>query len=386
MNLIVLLLGLLTAFGPLSIDMYLPALPSIAEEFGSDLSRVQFSLASFLIGIAAGQIFYGPFSDKFGRKRPLYFGLILYCLASFLCARASNVEALIFYRFLQALGACAGIVISRATVRDLYRPHESAKVFSLLMLIMGVAPILAPIFGGFFTTIWGWRSIFWVLTIISATTLLLIHFLLKETHTPDPEYRISQSLGHYFEILKDRTFTGHTLSLSFVYSGMFAYITGSSFVFIRYYNLTPSQYSWVFGINAFGLILFSQVNARLLRNHPPEKIIRRALPFTALTGALIFVVGLLKAPVWAMCIALFLFMVSMGLVVPNAAATALSNQKKFAGSASALMGTIQFGVAAFSSSLVSRLHNGTLLPMTAVIFSCALLSLLMNKVLVAREN
>lgn len=375
MNIVVLLLGLLTAFGPLSIDMYLPALPSIAGEFSSPLSQVQLSLASFLIGISAGQIFYGPVSDKFGRKKPLYFGLALYALASFFCATATNVEGLILYRFLQAIGACAGIVISRATVRDLYPPHESARIFSLLMLIMGVAPILAPIFGGLLNSVWGWRSIFWALTVISLLALSLIHFFLRESHTPNPEYRISRSLHNYYEILKDRTFTGYTLSLSFIYSGMFAYITGSSFVFIKYYGLTPSQYSWVFGLNAFGLILFSQVNARLLRTHPPGKIIRKVLPFTALAGIIILLVGIFKAPIWAMCLALFLFMVSMGMVVPNAAATALSNQKKLAGSASALMGTIQFGVAALSSSLVSRFHDETLLPMTGIIFICSLLAL-----------
>lgn len=376
MNLTILILGLLSAFGPLSIDMYLPALPGIAKDFAVPLASVQLSLASFLIGIALGQIFYGPITDRWGRKKPLYVGLIVYALASFACASTFDVSGLIIYRFLQALGACAGMVITRAMVRDLYQPHESAKVFSLLMLIMGVAPILAPVLGGVLTTAFGWRSIFWALTVVSLLALFCIFKFLPETHKPDVKYGLKDIFRNYFGILKDKNFTGYTLTMSLVYSGMFAYITGSSFVFITHYGLTPAQYAWVFGANAFGLIAFSQINGRILRKLPPEAILLRVLPFVAFFGVLILLVGVFDGPIWAMCGSLFLYICIMGLIAPNSSACALAYQKKHAGSASALMGTLQFAVASIFSGLVSHFHNETILPMTAIMCVCGVLSYL----------
>lgn len=379
MNIIILILGLLTAFGPLSIDMYLPALPEIAKDFNVGLSSVQLSLASFLVGIALGQIFYGPLTDRFGRKKPLYFGLTLYAIASFMCASTQDVDSLILFRFIQALGSCAGMVISRAIVRDLYRPHECAKIFSLLMLIMGLAPILAPIFGGLLTAAFGWRSIFWVLTSISVVALIAVHFFLKETHTPDDKYEVKNIFKNYISIMGDREFATHTLAMALVYAGMFAYITGSAFVFISHYGLTPNQYSWVFGINAFGLIFFSQVNGRLLRKSTPQALLKYVYPSVALSGVLLFVVGYFNGPLWAMCLGLFLFILNMGMISPNAAASALANQKKHAGSASALMGTIQFTVSALISSSVSHFHDGTIRPMAYMMFFCGVLAYIIYK-------
>ena len=379
MNVIILVLGLLTAFGPLSIDMYLPALPQIAKDFNVNLAAVQLSLASFLIGIALGQIFYGPLTDRYGRKKPLYFGLFLYGIASFMCATTQNIESLIIFRFIQALGSCAGMVIGRAIVRDLYPPHESAKVFSLLMLIMGVAPILAPIFGGLLTTSLGWRSIFWVLTSISFIAIIAVHLFLKETHAPEEKYQFKNVFRNYSNILKDREFTGYTISMSLVYAGMFAYITGSAFVFITHYGLTPSEYAWIFGTNAFGLILFSQINGRLLRKRTPQRLLKIIYPMVAISGVFIFLVGLLDGPLWSMCLALFLFILNMGMISPNAAASALANQKKHAGSASALMGTIQFSISAIISSLVSHFHDGTIRPMSFIIFFCGIFSYIVFK-------
>ncbi|WPU64096.1 Bcr/CflA family multidrug efflux MFS transporter [Peredibacter starrii] len=385
MNLTILILGLLTAFGPLSIDMYLPALPGIAKDFAVPLASVQLSLASFLVGIALGQIFYGPITDRWGRKKPLYVGLITYALASFACASTFDVNGLIFYRFMQALGACAGMVITRAMVRDLYQSHESAKVFSLLMLIMGVAPILAPVMGGILTTAFGWRSIFWILTVISLMALFCVYKFLPETHKPDVKYGVKDIFRNYIGIFKDKNFTGYTLSMSLVYAGMFAYITGSPFVFIDHYGLTPAQYAWVFGANACGLITFSQINGRILRKHPPEKILVRALPFVTIFGVMILIVGLTNGPIWAMCGCLFLIISNMGLIAPNTSACALAHQKKHAGSASALMGTIQFAVAGIISSLVSHFHNGTILTMTAIMCICGVLSYLAYLLLVKRR-
>lgn len=386
MNIVIILLGILSAFGPLSIDMYLPALPKIATDFGVELSSVQLSLASFFVGIAAGQIFYGPITDKWGRKKPLYFGLILYTIASFLCAISNDVESLILYRFIQALGSCAGMVISRAVVRDLYKPHDSAKIFSMLMLIMGVAPILAPVLGGFLVLHFNWRVIFWILTGVSATTLVLVFFFLKETHVPNPNYHLRHTFRNYWAILKDKDFTGYTLSMSFIYAGMFAYITGSAFVFIQHYGLTPSNYSIVFGVNALGLITLSQVNGRLLRKFTPAYLIRLALPCVTVAGAMLLVVGLTNGPLWSMCLSLFLFILMLGMIAPNASACALANQKELSGSASAMMGTIQFTVSAIVSSLVSRMHDGTILPMTVIMFSCGIVSIILYFFLVSEDK
>lgn len=386
MNLTILILGLLTAFGPLSIDMYLPALPGIAKDFAVPLSSVQLSLASFLVGIALGQIFYGPITDRYGRKKPLYVGLLIYALASFACASTFDVNGLILYRFLQALGACAGMVITRAMVRDLYRPHESAKVFSLLMLIMGVAPILAPVMGGVLTSFFGWRSIFWGLTFISVLAIFCVHRFLPETHNPDVKYGLKDILRNYIGIFKDKNFIGYTLSMSLVYSGMFAYITGSSFVFISHYGLTPSQYAWVFGINAFGLIAFSQINGHILRKLGPEEILVKVIPFVAIFGLVVLMVGLFDGPIWAMCGSLFLYICIMGLIAPNSSACALAHQKKHAGSASALMGTLQFAVASVFSSSVSYFHNETILPMTTIICICGILSYASYLLLIKRKN
>lgn len=383
MNITILILGLLTAFGPLSIDMYLPALPQIAQDFSVPLSSVQLSLASFLVGIAFGQIFYGPITDRWGRKKPLYIGLFVYILASIACASTFNVNGLILYRFLQALGACAGMVITRAIVRDLYQAHESAKIYSLLMLIMGVAPILAPVIGGFFTTVFGWRSIFWTLAIISALSMICVYKFLPETHRPDVKYGPRDIFRNYVGIFKDKQFSGYTISMSLVYAGMFAYITGSSYVFISHYGITPGQYAWVFGLNAFGLIVFSQINGRILRKFDPQTILKNALPFVGIFGVLVLIVGLIGGPMWSMCLSLFLFICTLGLIAPNASACALANQGRHAGSASALMGTIQFTFASIVSGLVSYFHNQTLLPMTAIMCLCGALSYLTYVLLVS---
>lgn len=383
---IILILGLLSAFGPLSIDMYLPALPGIARDFGTGLASVQLSLASFFVGIALGQIFYGPITDRFGRKRPLYFGLALYCFASFLCATTASVDGLIIFRLMQALGACAGIVISRAVVRDLYKPQESASIFSLLMLIMGVAPILAPLLGGMMMTASSWRAIFWFHTGIGLVTVVAVKFYLRETHTPHPDHQLRMAFHNYLEVLKDRQFTGYAFSMSFIYAGMFAYITGSSFVFIEHFGFTSGEYSVLFGVNALGLISFSQLNGRLLRNNAPEVLIRLTLPITAGAGLVLFVVGFSHGPIWMMCLPLFVYVSSMGMIAPNAAACALAGQKKSAGSASALMGTIQFTFSAICSTLVSRLHDGTTLPMTGMMFVCALIALISYLVLVEKRE
>jgi MFS transporter, DHA1 family, multidrug resistance protein len=384
MKIIIAILGVMSAFGPLSIDMYLPSLPTIAQDFGIPLARVQYSLASYFVGLAVGQIFYGPITDRYGRKKPLYFGMILYGLASLGCATATNVEELIFYRFLQALGACAGIVISRAIVRDKFHAREAARVFSLLMLIMGIAPILAPLGGGYIATQVGWRFIFWILVVLSSLMLLCQFFFLPETHVDPKKNSPKEILRIYQGILKSRPFVGNTMASAFAQAGMFAYITGSPWVFMNHFGLSPAHYAWVFGSNAFGLILFSQINAKLLKKNGPGDILKRVYPFLATVSVCLLIAGVMDASFWVILPLLFLFISCLGMTSPNSTASALATQGHYAGSASALMGTMQFTTSATISALVSYIHNDTLIPMTGILGICGVMALLIYR-LVATE-
>lgn len=373
-SIIILILGLLAAFGPLSIDMYLPAFPHVAKTLGVPLSQVQLSLSSYFVGLASGQLFYGPLTDRIGRKWPLYIGLVLYGVSSLICAMAPNIEILILARFLQALGACAGIVVSRAIVRDLYHHQQAARVFSLLMLIMGIAPILAPLIGGFVDAHYGWRTIFILLSVVSFLCLLAIIQFLPETHKPNPEIKAERLLRTYGQILRHRSFMLNTLTGALIQAGLFAYITGSPFVFMEYYGLPADQYAWFFGSNAFGLIFFSQVNGKLLKKFSIDQILKTILPIIAVFGVLLAIAGLMKAELWLLIIPLFLFIASLGMTFPNTTANALSDQGRNAGSASALMGAIQFTLSALSSALISIFANGTLIPMTMIIGFCGVMA------------
>lgn len=371
---IVLILGTLTAFGPLSIDMYLPAFPSIASDFKASIATIQLSLTSFFLGLAIGQIFYGPLLDRFGRKPPVYVGLALYSLASFLCALAPNSETLIAARFLQALGACGGMVVARAVVRDLFHERDAARVFSLLMLVMGIAPILAPLIGGYVTLHWGWHSLFTILGVLSLAALAAVFWVLPETRGPNPAFHLSSAFRTYMSILKSRRFMGFAASGGIAQAGMFAYITGSPFVFIELFQVPAENYGWIFGSNAFGLIAASQINIRLLRKYSPEKILRASFTILAVSGLALIVSSYFQLGFLAMLVPLFFFVGTLGLTLPNTSAAALAAEGARAGSASALLGTLQFTSAALSSAFVSGLDNGTSHPMSGTIAICGVLS------------
>ncbi|MFN7113445.1 MAG: Bcr/CflA family multidrug efflux MFS transporter [Alphaproteobacteria bacterium] len=371
----VLLLGTLTAFGPLSIDMYLPAFPAMAEALGVPQGRIELSLASFFIGMAFGQLVYGPLTDRYGRKKPLYAGLLIYILASAACAMASSADSLIFFRLLQALGACAGIVVSRAMVRDLFDHREGAQVFSLLMLVMGVAPILAPLAGGYILLFAGWQTIFWSLAALSIVILGLIARYLPETRSPDATVRLDRVLHTYADIARHREFLGYTLTAGFAQAALFAYITGSSYVFIEYFGVPAHHFGWFFGANAFGLIAVSQINAWLLRKgHHPDHIMRRSLGLMAGFGVLLYAAALLDAPMAVLMPLLFCFLATLGAIFPNAGAGALEHQKHRAGAASALAGMMQFSLSAAAAGMVSLLHAESPLPMAGVMAACGILS------------
>ncbi len=261
----ILILGALSAFGPLAVDFYLPGFPAIALAFGTDEKHVQLTLASYFLGLSIGQLAYGPVADRFGRRFPLLFGASLFTLASLACAFAPNLEWLIGARFVQALGGCAGMVIARAIVSDRCDAVQSAKVFSQLMLVMGLAPILAPMLGGLLVNLYGWQSIFISLTAFSALASIAVALGLPESMpATHPRLPLSGALTQYRRLLGDRIFLGHALTGGIAMAGMFSYIAGSPFVFIKLYGVPPEHYGWLFGTNAAGFILVSQFNARLV--------------------------------------------------------------------------------------------------------------------------
>ncbi|MBV7528193.1 multidrug effflux MFS transporter [Pseudomonas sp. PDM29] len=371
----ILILGALSAFGPLAIDFYLPAFPAMALAFGTDENHVQMTLAAYFLGLSIGQLAYGPVADRFGRRIPLLIGVGLFTAASVACAYAPNLEWLIGARFIQALGGCAGMVISRAVVSDKCDAVGSAKVFSQLMLVMGLAPILAPLLGGLLVNTTGWQSIFLALTGFSALAGLAVATGLPESLPAHiPRQPLSGALRQYGRLLADPIFLGHALTGGIAIAGMFAYIAGSPFIFIKLYGVAAEHFGWLFGINAAGFILVAQVNARLLAKRGPMFLLARAVWVYLAAGLILLAVSSLHtAQLWPLLIPLFICIASLGCISPNAAACAMSGQGARAGSASALLGCLQFSVAAGASALVGVLHDGSAVPMAMVISLCGIL-------------
>jgi DHA1 family bicyclomycin/chloramphenicol resistance-like MFS transporter len=373
----ILILGALSAFGPLAIDFYLPGFSAIALAFGTDEKHVQTTLAVYFLGLSIGQLVYGPIADRFGRRIPLLVGVSLFTLASFACAFAPSLDWLIAARFVQALGGCAGMVLSRAIVSDKCDPVASAKVFSQLMLVMGLAPILAPMLGSFLVNHLGWQWIFILLSLFSATaTLAVFRGLPESMPAGHPRQPLGRALHRYGDLLLHRTFIGYAFTGGIAMAGMFAYVAGSPFVFIKLYGVPPEHFGWLFGSNAAGFILVAQVNARLLARHGPAALLGQAVKvYLAAAVTLLVVTALHTTALWPLLIPLFVCIASLGCIIPNASACAMSGQGKNAGSASALLGCIQFSVASGAAAMVGVLHDGSALPMALVIGACALLAL-----------
>ena len=370
-----LILGALSAFGPLAIDFYLPAFPAMAHAFATDEKHVQATLAAYFLGLSLGQLAYGPVADRFGRRIPLLFGVGLFTVASLACAYAPNLDSLIVARFVQALGGCAGMVLSRAIVSDKCDAVASAKVFSQLMLVMGLAPILAPMLGGVLVNVSGWQSIFLALSLFSAACLVAVGLGLPESLPAHvPRQPLSGALRQYLRLFGDRVFVGHALTGGIAIAGMFAYIAGSPFVFIKLYGVPAEHYGWLFGTNAAGFILMAQVNARLLAKRGPAFLLARAVWLYLVAAlALLLVAALRPAQLWPLLVPLFVCIASLGCIIPNASACAMSGQGARAGSASALMGCLQSSVAAGAAALVGVLHDGSAVPMALVISLCGAL-------------
>jgi DHA1 family bicyclomycin/chloramphenicol resistance-like MFS transporter len=373
---LLLILGALSAFGPLAIDFYLPSFPTLARAFSTDVEHVQLSLAAYFAGLAIGQLAYGPLADRFGRRKPLLVGVMLFSLASLACALAPSLEWLITARFVQALGGCAGMVVSRAVVRDLCDPISSAKVFSQLMLVMGLAPILAPLGGGLLLSTLGWPSIFICLTLFSFICLLAVALWLPETLSKDsPPAPLRGALGEYKRLFTDLAFLGYALNGGSAIAGMFAYIAGSPFVFIELYGIPAEHYGWLFGSNALGFILVAQLNAWLVARHGPAYWLGKTVWFYLACGLALLLVALAKPQaLWPLLIPLFGCIASLGILLPNASACAMAGQGSHAGSASALLGSVQFVIAASAAAMVGVLHDGSAWPVAVVIFGCGVLA------------
>ena len=372
---IAVILGALTAMGPLAIDMYLPALPTIARDLNASSAAVQVSLAMYFIGIALGQAFYGPLSDRIGRKPALSFGLTVFVVSSVGCALAWNVESLIGFRLLQALGGCAPLVIPRAVVRDHFDERESVRMLSMLILVMGLAPVLAPLVGGQLLVNFGWRSVFWVLTAYGATSFVVVALFLQESLPR--ERRRQQSvrviLAIYGQLLRDRIFMGYVLAGGFMFAGLLTYITGSPFVFIEIFDVPPERFGLFFGTNALGLIAASQINRWLAGRMDPRRIVGVVLPIAMTAGFGMLLNAYTGFGGFAgILVPLFCFISCYGFVMPNTTALAMAPHGAMAGSASALLGTLQFVIGATAGALVGALGNGTAVPFAAVIAGCGL--------------
>jgi len=363
----VLVLGSLAAFGPLAIDMYLPAFQSIGKDFATTSSAVGWTLAVYFAGLSLGQIIVGPITDRFGRARPLRIGLAVFVTGSLGAALAPSIEALIVARLVQSLGGAACAVTSRAVVRDLYRGAEAARVNSRLVLVMGVAPIVAPLVGGALLTIAGWRAIFFVLVAAGTIGFVGVRATLPETappHAPGPRAGLLRSL------ISDRDFVVYAVIAATSSAGLFAYITGVPRVLMDLYHVPPRHFGWYFGTNAAGYIAMCQINARLVRRHAPLALLHRGIVGLVAAPALLVTGGLLGWPLLPTAASYFVFVSSLGLVFPNAIALALEHHAARAGSASAWIGAAQFGLAAGASSLVSAWNDGTSLPPAAVMLGC----------------
>jgi len=386
---LVVILATLSVIAPLGIDMYLPALPTIAQDFGVPDSGAQLTLSTYFLGFAIGQAFYGPISDRFGRKAPLYFGMSLYALAGLGCALAPSIDVLAGLRFLQALGGCAGTVIARAMVRDLFTGPDVIRVFSRVLLVFGLGPILAPMIGGYILIWASWHATFLLLAAISALTVVLIFFRLPETRDPAHVRPLSLEsvIGGYWRLLRHRHFVGHAMTGGTMMAGVFAYIAGSSFVVIVLYGVPKEHFGWVFGSNALGFILASQVNVALQRKRSPERVLFGALVFQLAAGVFLALDGWTGwGGLWGILVPLFFWIATMGFVVPNTTALAMGPFAANAGAASALLGVLQFVLAAVSSGLVALVDDGTARPMTGLMLFFSICSLAINRFVVKRET
>jgi DHA1 family bicyclomycin/chloramphenicol resistance-like MFS transporter len=376
-------LGLLSAIGPVAIDMYLPALPEIGGQLAASTASVQLSLMSFMAAFAVGQLIYGPISDMVGRKPPLYAGIALFIVGSIGCAVAPSVEWLIVSRFIQGIGGCAAMSLPRAIVRDEYTGAEAAQLFSLIMLVFSISPILAPLSGSIVIAFGDWRLLFWVMVVVGVLGLILSVVALKETRPRHmrTESSIGGALRGYGTLLKDWNFMGLTFIGAFGMSAFMAFIGNSSFVFIEHYGLTPTEYSLAFSVNAISFFAVSQSTGFMVKRFGLQRVVRWAVTGFAVSMALlagIFVAGI--DSMWILSGLMFVAFGFLGLVLPTTGVLAMEEHGEFAGTASALMGTLQMVMGAVVMGIVGAFHDGTAIPMVLGFAICAIAAFVLTQV------
>ncbi|RJQ67638.1 Bcr/CflA family efflux MFS transporter [Pseudonocardiaceae bacterium YIM PH 21723] len=376
---LVFLLGGLTAFAPLSIDMYLPSLPRIAQDLHASTSAVQLTLTAYLVGMAAGQLVAGPWSDSIGRRKPIMFGLVVYTLSSLACAFAPGIGALVVLRLIQGASGSIGIVITRAIIRDLYVGKAAARFLTSMMLINGLAPIAAPLLGGQIVRFVSWHWVFLVLTFVGLTLLLACALLLPETLPTERRHTggVGQALRAMRGCLTDRVFMAYAIGGACCFGAMFGYISGSPFVFQVGFGLSPQQFAVLFGVNALGIMAFGQLNRVLLHRFEPRRVLLTGVTITAAAGIGVLIALLIPGSgLLAVAVPLFFVVAPIGITSPNATVLAMAEYGHSAGSASALLGAIQMGIGGVVAPIVGAGGETNSLPMGIVIATLGCLAAL----------
>lgn len=376
---LILILGSLTALGPFSIDMYLPGFAGIAKDLNTSVANVSMTLSSYFIGISAGQLLYGPLLDRFGRKKPLFIGLLVYIVASLGCVFVTDIDTFIGLRFIQAVGSCAATVASVSMVRDLFPVKDIPKVFSMLMLVVGLSPMLAPTIGGYVTEDYGWHTVFFILMCMGIVILIAAQIILPNTYLPDTSISLKPKpiITNFIKILKEPQFYTYSFAGAIAFSGLFTYVAASPILFMDIFKVDAKTYGWIFAFMSLSFISASQLNSLLLRKFNSEQMILGAL----LSQTVISVIFLILAVndllgLYETIAMLFLFLACLGISNPNTAGLTLAPFARNAGSASALMGAIQLGLGAFASFAVGIFVTNSMLPMVMIMTVSTVLALL----------
>jgi len=382
-------LGLLSVIGPFAIDMYLPTLPSIAKSLSADTAAVQASIMSFMLATAFFSLVYGPVSDMIGRKPPLYFGIALYVVGAVGCAVAQNIEWLVAFRFVQGVGACASFSLPRAIVRDNYTGVEATQLFSLLMLVFSISPILAPSFGSLVVQFADWRGIFWVMSAAGVLALVLAVFGLKETRPKEArvESSVGAALAGYWTLIRDGRFLGLSLIGGFGMSSFMAFIGSSSFVYQDHYGLSPTLYSIAFSVNAVGFFGASQLTGTMVKRFGLNRVVRYSV--WGFTAAMVLLLAIFLAGIDSLVVLatlMFIAFAFLGLVLPTTGVLAMEENGKFAGTASALMGTLQTVSGAVVMGIVAHFFNGTAMPMVVGFAGCAVMAFILTQLTIRGDS
>lgn len=367
---LILILGSLMTVSPFAIDLYLPAFGEIARGLGTTTAKMSLSIASYFAGVAIGQLIYGPLLDRYGRKPPLYFGMTLFIIASIGCALAQSIEVLVAIRFVQALGGCVTIVAALAMVRDFFPPEQNAQILSLLMLVLGTSPLLAPTVGGFISVYFGWQWIFISLAGIVLLILLLIVIYLPNARPPDKTVSLKAGpmISTFLGILKTPAFHTYALSGAFSFATLFIYVASSPLIFMDIFHVSPTTYGIIFAVLSVGFISSNQVNILLLRKFSSDQVMRVALVCQFIFGVIFFIgVYYHWYDLVGTTVMFFLCLACIGFIYPNASALALAPFTRNVGSASALIGFLQIGIAGLSSSIVGFFDTGDSVPAMALL-------------------